>query len=149
MNQDVFEYVETSVLCWLATSSLDNMPNVSPKEVFTEHNGNVIIANIASPQSVRNIQENPNVCVSFIDIFIQKGYQLKGHAEIIFKESRAFDLPSKKLEKITNGKFPFESITQIKITSTKPIIAPSYLLYPEISEKDRINSAKQAYGLSQ
>ena len=59
-----------SVLCWLATADAQGQPNVSPKEIFAIYDSaNMLIANIASPTSVRNIESNPRVCVSFIDIF--------------------------------------------------------------------------------
>lgn len=68
INSEVKKYIDKSVLCWLATVNGLNEPNVSPKEVFTyvgEHT--LLIANIASPNSIKNISENPNVCISFID----------------------------------------------------------------------------------
>ena len=68
--------IDKSILCWLATVSDAGMPNVSPKEIFQYYREDrVIIANIASPQSIKNIEQNPNICVSFIDILVQKGYQ--------------------------------------------------------------------------
>ena len=84
LTPDIKKYIDQSVLCWLATVSKDGIPNVSPKEIFTyldnEHLG---IAHIASPNSIRNIKANPNVCVSFVEIFVQKGYKLRGKVEII------------------------------------------------------------------
>ncbi|MFI0416312.1 MAG: pyridoxamine 5'-phosphate oxidase family protein [Candidatus Thiodiazotropha sp.] len=61
-----------SVLCWLATSGEDGFPNCSPKEAFTFYEDDkIVIANIALPQSGKNIKANSNVCVSFINIFKQ------------------------------------------------------------------------------
>lgn len=147
MNSAIKTYINQSVLCWLATSSKENIPNVSPKEVFTYFGDNcIIIANIASPQSVKNIKENPNVCVSFIDVLVQKGYQLKGKATLISKGDAEFEVLEKPLLNITEGKFPFSAIIKIEISSSKPIIAPKYLLYPETTEEEQIESAKRAYG---
>ena len=149
LNDEVKDYISRSVLCWLATASLKNQPNVSPKEIFTcfgdEH---IVVANIASPQSVRNIRENPQVCVSFIDILVQKGFQLKGTAQIIRKSDPDFEPMARDLLIMTEGKFPFASITCIQVEEVKPIIAPRYLLYPETTEEEQIRSAKQSYGLS-
>lgn len=147
MNEDIKKYMNQSVLCWLATASQDNIPNVSPKEVFTYFQDYIIIANIMSPQSAKNIKENPNVCLSFIDILVQKGYQLKGNAEIISKHQPEFETLKQPLLKITEGKFPFSSLFKITVESTKPIIAPKYILYPETTEEAQIVSAKKAYGL--
>lgn len=148
MNSDIKKYIHQSVLCWLATVSEDNTPNVSPKEVFTYYEDCIIIANIASPRSVKNIQANNIVCVSFIDVLIQKGYQIKGKAEIIRKDHSEFETLEKPLLKITEGKFPFSSIFKISMDSTKPIIAPKYILYPETTEGEQVESAKKRYKLA-
>ena len=147
ITPEIKKYIDKSVLCWLATVSEQGIPNVSPKEIFTDYGPDkIIIANIASPQSVRNIMQNSNVCVSFIDILAQKGFQIKGKAEIIGKKDMEFDQMEQVLKKMTEGKFPFATITKIKIETAKSIIAPKYRLYPETTEKEQIESAKKAYG---
>ncbi|WP_424000753.1 pyridoxamine 5'-phosphate oxidase family protein [Maribacter sp. IgM3_T14_3] len=146
LTKEIKAAIDDSVLCWLATSSADNIPNVSPKEIFCFFEDHIIIANIASPQTVKNIRENKNVCISFIDILKQKGFQLKGIAEIIENSSKDFSRMEKVLLHLTEGKFPFATITKITITSSKPIIAPKYLLYPNTTEQEQIESAKKSYG---
>ncbi|WP_299216802.1 pyridoxamine 5'-phosphate oxidase family protein [uncultured Aquimarina sp.] len=146
LTDEIKKYIDKSVLCWLATSSKDNIPNVSPKEVFTYFlDSNIIIANIASPQTVRNIRENNKVCISFIDVFVQKGYQLKGEAQIIIKKDPSFISMESLLVEITKGKFPFATITSISVEEIKPIIAPKYILYPETTEEQQIESALKLY----
>lgn len=148
LTQEIKKYIESSVLCWLATSSKENIPNVSPKEVFTYFGEEVIIiANIASPQTVKNIKENSNVCISFIDVLVQKGLQIKGNAEIVKKGGTKYEAMENELLKITQGKFPFSSITKITIETVKPIIAPKYILYPETTEENQIESAKKSYNM--
>ena len=51
------------------------------------------------------------------------------------------------LTQMTDGKFPFTNITEISIEQVKPIIAPKYILYPETTEAEQIESAKKLYGL--
>lgn len=147
MTPEIKKAIADSVLCWLATSSLDGIPNVSPKEVFCEYGEAILVANIASPQTVRNIKVNKNVCISFIDILVQKGFQVKGLAYIIKKKNPEFEALSKPLLEITQGKYPFTTLTKIEIESIKPIIAPSYKLFPEMSIEERVNSARKSYGL--
>lgn len=148
LTAELKNYIDRSVLCWLATVSHDNMPNVSPKEIFN-HFGNdkIIVANIASPQTVDNIRSNENVCISFIDVLVQKGFQVKGKAKIISKSDAEFVKMENVLLKMTGGDFPFSTITQITIEKAKPILAPKYILYPETTEDAQIESAKKAYGL--
>lgn len=147
LTKEIKNSIEKSVLCWLATVSKDLVPNVSPKEVFTYFGDDkIIMANIASPNSIKNIKQNKNVCVSFIDILVQKGFQIKGNAQILKKGAIEFEAMESELLKITEGKFPFVSIIQVSITSAKAIIAPKYLLYKETTESEQIESAKKAYG---
>lgn len=147
LTTEIKEYMDRSILCWLATVSTENIPNVSPKEIFNYYGtNNIIIANIASPQTVHNIRRNENVCVSFIDILAQKGFQLKGKAKIVGKDDLGFSEMEKILTEMTGGNFPFDTITRIKVDKAKPIIAPKYFLFPETTEKEQIESAKRAYG---
>ena len=145
---EIKESINRNVLCWLATISIENVPNVSPKEIFNYYGTDkIIVANIASPQTVRNIKQNENVCVSFIDILVQKGFQVKGKAKIIGKTDFEFSEMEKKLTEMTGGNFPFATITEITVKEVKSIIAPKYILYPETTEKEQIESAKKAYGI--
>jgi len=141
------EYIDRSVLCWLATASAENLPNVSPKEIFNYYGTDkIIIANIASPQTVKNIKQNKRVCVSFIDILVQKGFQVKGTARIVETKDTDFPIMKDILTVMTGGKFPFSSIIEITVEQVKPIIAPKYVLYPKTTEAQQIESAKKAYG---
>jgi predicted pyridoxine 5'-phosphate oxidase superfamily flavin-nucleotide-binding protein len=105
------------------------------------------VANIASPQTVLNIKHSKNVCISFIDILLQKGFQLKGKARIIEKTKSYFLQMKKVLTEMTGGNLPFSTITEITLEQVKSIIAPKYILYPETTEKEQIESAKNIYGI--
>tara|TARA_R110002126_G_C10478471_1_gene501664 strand:+ start:1958 stop:2407 length:450 start_codon:yes stop_codon:yes gene_type:complete len=147
LTSEIKDSIQKSVLCWLATASDENIPNVSPKEIFNYFENAIIVANIASPQTIKNIKQNNKVCISFIDILKQKGFQLKGTAEIINASYSEFYKMKTILERMTHGKFPFTLIIKITVKETKQIIAPKYLLYPETTEAEQIECAKKTYGL--
>ena len=89
-------FIQRSVLCWLATADAQGQPNVSPKEVFAAFDEQrLVIAHIASPISVKNIQQNPKVCVSLIDIFVQKGWKLIGTAQYVNARNEASHIGTK------------------------------------------------------
>ena len=148
LTQDVKQSIDDSVLCWLATVSQSGEPNCSPKEVFTYRGQNeLLIANIASPNSIANIAENPQVCVSFVHVFKQKGFKLKGAATYIESGCEEYaDLFA--LIKTMVGHFPVQGIIKIKVSHVSPIIAPSYYLVDGTTEASQIASAKRAYGVS-
>lgn len=147
ISEEIKKNIRKSVLCWLATASADGFPNVSPKEVFNIYGDKIIVANIASPQTVKNIQQNKNICISFIDILVQKGFQIKGTAKIIQNTDTIFKKMENVLHKMTGGNFPFTTITEITVLNVKPIIAPKYVLFPETTEQEQIESARIAYQL--
>jgi len=147
LTPDIKKYIDQSVLCWLATVSKDGIPNVSPKEIFTylddEHIG---IAHITSPNSLRNIKANRNVCVSFVDVFVQKGYKLVGQAEIIKKTHPTFKKEAAKILEMAGAAFPVQALLKIKVVKSAPILAPSYMFYPEkTTESEQIEGALKAY----
>ncbi|MEM6318205.1 MAG: pyridoxamine 5'-phosphate oxidase family protein [Bacteroidota bacterium] len=151
LTPNIKKYIDQSVLCWLATVSKEGIPNVSPKEIFTylddEHIG---IAHIASPNSLRNIRANGNVCVSFVDVFVQKGYKLVGQAEIIDKNAPSFQKEAHKILTMAGAAFPLQALLKIKVVKTAPILAPSYLLYPDkTTEAQQIQSALKTYRVQQ
>ncbi len=145
LNEEVVKYIKQSVLCWLATSDKDNFPNVSPKEMFTHFENKIIIANIASPNSIHNIEKNNKVCVSFVDVFVQKGFKIKGQAKIIYINDVDFLIKVKPLIDLYSDKFPINAIIEITVQKVEVIQAPSYFLFPEITEKQQIESALKTY----
>jgi uncharacterized protein len=148
IDDNVKKYIDKSILCWLATCDKDFMPNVSPKEMFTyQDDSTLLIANLASPNSIDNIKNNPNVCVSFIDIFIQKGYKIKGIGKIIDKSDFNFSVKVKPLTDLFTDKFPIKSVIEITVIKVDTLKAPSYFLYPETTEETQITSAMTTYNV--
>lgn len=59
LASEMRDAIRKSVLCWLATADAQGRPKVSPKEIFAAlDDKHIVITHIASPQSVRNIQQN-------------------------------------------------------------------------------------------
>ena len=146
---NLLDFSEKSVLCWLATVSAEATPNVSPKEIFTFINEELmLIANIASPESERNILANPNVCVSFIDIFEQRGFKVKGTAQVITVEDEHWSEYLATLKVLAGESFPIKTIFAVMVTSTAKIMAPSYGLFPEsTTPASQIESALKTYNV--
>jgi hypothetical protein len=51
------------------------------------------------------------------------------------------------LIEMSQGLFPFTTITSICIEHVKQIIAPRYLLYPDTTVEAQIQATKKQYGL--
>ncbi len=149
LSPDTLAYAGKGMLCWLATVDAQGQPNVSPKEIFafpdSEH---LLIANIVSPSSVRNILANPRVCVSFVDVFIQKGFKVSGTARNVRPQDMDYEKWVKPLTAMAGPRFPIRSVIVIRVTQCEPILAPSYQLYAEeTTEQSQAASAMRTYGV--
>ncbi|SOE97085.1 hypothetical protein SAMN05414139_10148 [Burkholderia sp. D7] len=106
------------------------------------------IANIASPTSVRNVGVNPRVCVSFIDVFIQKVFKFIGTAWNIRRQDANFSNWSAPLEAKTGPRFSIHSVLVIRTSKVAPILAPSYRLYAvQATEAAQVESVMRTCGV--
>jgi predicted pyridoxine 5'-phosphate oxidase superfamily flavin-nucleotide-binding protein len=148
LSDAILACIDRSVLCWLATVDADGMPNVSPKEIFAADGRDaVLVADIASPTTVRNLLGKPQACLSFVDVFVQKGYKLLGTAEVIPAGTARYDALVMPLARMTGGKFRIRHVIRLQVEKAEPILAPSYRLNPEMAEADQIAAAMRTYGV--
>jgi len=147
LTDDIRDYAGRSVLCWLASVSEDG-PSVSPKEIFACYGEDrIIIANIASPQSVRNIRHDPRVCVSFVDVFSQKGWQLYGRAVLLKNGDDGFAERQAILQGMAGDAFKVGMVIDVAIDQAREIIAPSYRFRADVNEADMRAGAMATYGV--
>jgi predicted pyridoxine 5'-phosphate oxidase superfamily flavin-nucleotide-binding protein len=148
INQAVRTDIENSVLCWLATVDAAGGPNVSPKEIF-HHYGHdrIVIADIASSNSVSNIKAHPAVCVSFIDVFRQRGFKIAGTATIVPRGADDFSVVGAHLLKMAGDDYPIRNVIAVQVGRISRIWVPSYALFPERSETETMQDAYRTYGV--
>lgn len=149
LTPQVADFAKRSILCWLATVDEAGQPNVSPKEIFAVFDPqHLVIANIASPTSVRNLAANPHVCVSFVDVFVQKGFKVVGTARNFRPHEPDFSQWAAPLQAMAGPRFSIHSVIVVSAEGVEPILAPSYRLYPDdTTEASQVASAMQAYGV--
>ena len=149
MNDAVRENARRSVLCWLATVDANGQPNVSPKEVWAVVDDvHVVVAHIASPVSARNIAQHPQVCLSFVDVFVQKGFKLVGTAREVRADNAEFATWAKRLLAMVGERFTIHSVLVVHVKSVAAVLAPSYRFYPnETTEASQVASALRRYGM--
>jgi predicted pyridoxine 5'-phosphate oxidase superfamily flavin-nucleotide-binding protein len=149
LNESVREAARRSVLCWLATVDAEGQPNVSPKEVWAiADDQHVVVAHIASPISARNIAQHPQVCLSFVDVFVQKGFKLVGAAREVRATDAEFSTWAKPLLATVGQRFTIQSVLVVHVKSVIAIVAPSYRFYPDdTTEASQVASAMRAYNV--
>lgn len=147
LTEEITDCAGRATLCWLATVDVTGHPNVSPKEVFAVFDAQrLVIAHIASPTSVRNIRVNDRVCVSFVDIFVQKGWKVSGSACLLGRDDAEYAHWVAPLTQMAGPRFPIHGVIVVQAQSVEPIIAPSYRLYPqETTEASQVAAALRTY----
>jgi len=84
LTKDMMDLIQSEHLVYAATSSSDGIPNVSPKgSIAVVDDKRVVFAEIASPHTIKNLQENPYIAFYVLDKEGGKGFQAKGKAELV------------------------------------------------------------------
>lgn len=147
-NDTVRDEAAASVLCWLATVDGDGVPSVTPKEIFALDGADrVLIADIASAGSVRNAQAHGDVCVSFVDIFRQRGFKLIGRAEVVSPQDSGWAARVAPLMAKAGQAFTIRHVIVVTVTRIARIRAPSYHAFPDKTEQDLRAEAYRTYGV--
>jgi len=107
----------------------------------------LVIADIASPISRTNVQATGRACVSFIDVFAQKGYKVEGVASYHSEGAEDFAIFAADLLARAEGRFPIKGVVRVTPTGVTPIIAPTYRLFPDIDEDAMRAESYTTYGV--
>ncbi len=92
ITQDHRDLIEEMGLCYVASVSADGTPNVSPKgSIAVLDDDHLVFAEIMSPHTRQNLQENARVAVFVCKPEKFKGFQFKGTAELS-SEGAVFDM---------------------------------------------------------
>lgn len=84
ITSEIKNFLNTQKLGYVATVSSDGLPNISPKGTIIAWTSELLaFADIRSPDTVKNLQNNPNVEINVIDPLLRKGYLFKGVARLI------------------------------------------------------------------
>ena len=122
---NIKNFVNFQKLGYVATISKDGTPNLSPKgTIAVIDESTLVFADIRSPQTMQNLQENPSVEINVVDPFQRTGYRFKGDGKIINNGSE--------FEKIleyyvkTGVKSKINAVVIVDVKSMSEITSPSY-----------------------
>ena len=125
LTEDMKRVVLEQRLGFVATVCPDGTPNLSPKGTTTvwddEH---LVFADICSPGTMSNLQQNPAVEVNVVDPDMRKGYRFKGTAIVLTEGSQFDEIIAFYRQRGTQ--FPIRSIALIKVNRALPLVSPAY-----------------------
>ena len=137
ITPEIKDYLNRLKLGFVATVSPDNTPNVSPKgTIIAWDDENLVFADIKSPQTMKNLENNPKVEINVVDPLLRKGFRFKGTTTILRDGEEFTKIVSHYKE---NGiKSEIMAIVKVKLDEIKEVTSPLYdlgLSEDEIKEK--------------
>ena len=125
ITDEISNFLDSQKLGYVATVSSDFKPNVSPKGTIARWDSDTLVfADIRSPDTMTNLQQNPHVEISVIDPLIRRGYLFAGIANIL----TTGDIFERALEfyRQKGIKSPINSIIYVSISNVTKVTSPLY-----------------------
>lgn len=149
ITDDMRRIVEATRLAFVATVNPDGTPNLSPKSSLAVLDDDRIgFADIASPNTVRNLRANPAVEVNAIDIFMRRGYRFRGTATLEPPGSPVYETIAGPFWAENGRDFPIHAVVNIAVQKALPVLSPAYTFIEGVTE-DALRGAYYAkYGVA-
>ena len=125
ITPEIKDYLNRLKLGFVATVSSDNTPNVSPKgTIIAWDDEHLVFADIKSPQTMKNLENNPAVEINVVDPLLRKGFRFKGTGKIIREGDEFSKIVSYYKE---NGiKSEIMAVVIIKLDEIREVTSPLY-----------------------
>ena len=143
LTREVKDFIKQNKLGFVATVCADGSPNLSPKGTTTVwDDDHLVFADIHSPDTVKNLLSNSAIEINFVDVFLRKGYRLKGIATV-HKEGKLFD-EVVAFYIAAGSRYTINNIVLIKVERVLPISSPAY--DTGLTEEEVVKRWKEYWG---
>ncbi|MFN7120054.1 MAG: pyridoxamine 5'-phosphate oxidase family protein [Saprospiraceae bacterium] len=129
ISNEVIQFIRRQRMGYVATVNADGTPNLSPKGTLTALDASqLVFANIASPNTMENIQRGSKAEVNVLDIFSRRGYRFRCHLQIFDYQQQMFEKLLKfYLEiELDLSPYPVEAFVLLQIESWSELRSPAY-----------------------
>lgn len=125
LSEDMKRVVLEQRLGFVATVCPDGIPNLSPKGTTTVwDDDHLVFADICSPGTMANLQQNPAVEINVVDPDVRKGYRFKGTAIVLAEGPQFEEIVAFYRQRGTQS--PIHSIALITVERALPLVSPVY-----------------------
>ena len=125
LSPEIKDFLDLQKLGYVATVSSDGKPNISPKGTIIAWTSEVLaFADIRSPDTIKNLQNNPYVEINVIDPLLRKGYLFQGQARIVKDNSQFEEILAHYRKK--GIKSLINSIVLVDVSKVSEVTSPLY-----------------------
>ena len=127
LDDDMKKMIRQQRMGFIATVSPEGLPNLSPKGTTSVwDDDHLIFADLGSPDTVRNLENNPACEINVLDYFSRKGYMIKGQAQVL-TEGELFDsIHTKVTANRSSRAYPSSRYVIVEIQEVSMMISPGY-----------------------
>ena len=126
ITDDMKDIISRAILSFVATVNEDGTPNLSPKASLKAHDGKLFFANMASPNTIRNLRANPAIEINVVDVFSRRGYRFRGTAEILPPGTDDYRAIAEWVWEINGREYPVHQVVRIEVEDARPVLSPAY-----------------------
>ena len=125
ITPEIKDFLNLQKIGYVATVTSDGKPNISPKGTIIGWTSEILaFADIRSPDTMKNLQDSPDVEINVIDPLLRKGYLFEGTARIIGDGTIYEEILNYYR---TNGiKSPINSIVLVDVSNVSEVTSPLY-----------------------
>ena len=125
ITPEIKDFLNLQKLGYVATVSSDGKPNISPKGTIIGWDSKTLaFADIRSPDTMKNLKDNPNVEINVIDPLLRKGYLFQGTSRIIEDETLYQEILN--YYRANGIKSPINSIVLVDVSNISDVTSPLY-----------------------
>ena len=143
LSTSMIKLIDDHKMGLVASVDSNGSPNLSPKGTFVVLDSEFLMfSEIRSPNTLKNIQQNPEVEINFVDPFSRKGVRVKGITRIIEKSDEEFNQLFHYFEQWGHLAKLIRHIIIVKITRARTMCSPIYDLGADEGELIKTWAAK-------
>lgn len=125
ITSKIKDFLNLHKLGYVATVTSDGKPNISPKGTIIGWDSQTLaFADIRSPDTIKNLKDNPDVEINVIDPLLRKGYLFQGTAKIIEDETLYQEILN--YYRLNGIKSQINSIVLVDVSNISNVTSPLY-----------------------
>jgi len=125
ISESIKKFLSIQKLGYVATISENGTPNLSPKGTIIAWDENTLVfADIRSPNTMKNLEKNPNLEINVVDPLLRKGFRFKGKGTIVKNGQTYDDILNHYRE--SGIKSPIGGIVIVTVSEIREVTSPLY-----------------------
>jgi predicted pyridoxine 5'-phosphate oxidase superfamily flavin-nucleotide-binding protein len=131
LTADMRAVLQAAHLCFAATVSSDDKPNVSPKgTIRVWDDQHLFFLDIASPGTRANLQARPWMELNVVDQLSRRGYRFFGPVTVHVRDA-VFEEATRRVQGNEQRSYPAQTVVLLALERAAALISPGYWRVPD------------------